>query len=97
MILVALRPVLYLSKQYKTGDELPTGDASMVSAWISAGSAVWKQEAEINETAKAAPAAARAGMAGKSSSGDPDDLAGVAPAKTKRSRKRKSTDDGAAK
>ena len=87
-MLVAVRPVLYLSKQYRAGDELPTSDSAMVTAWVNAGTAVWKEEAAAAAT-KAKPAAAKAGMPGKSSSGDPDDLAGEVPARAKRSRKKK--------
>ena len=41
--LIALRPVLYLSKQYSIGDELPVNDAPMVDAWIRAKSAKWDE------------------------------------------------------
>ena len=38
---VALRSILYLSRQYAAGDTLPTNNPDMVSAWIEAGSAAW--------------------------------------------------------
>ena len=67
MILTALRPVLYRSKQYRAGDALPADKAEMVDAWIEAGSAVWTDgvPAEM-ESAKAVPASAPAGLPGKS-------------------------------
>lgn len=41
--LIAMRPILYLAKQYKAGDCLPVNDHEMVSAWIEAGSAAWQK------------------------------------------------------
>lgn len=40
--LVALTPILYLTHQYKIGDELPTNNLQMVSLWLEAGTAKWK-------------------------------------------------------
>lgn len=40
-ILTATYPILYLSHQYKIGDELPTNDPEMVKAWLTAKTAVW--------------------------------------------------------
>lgn len=40
MKLIAKRPILFESKQYAAGDELPTKDTQMVNAWIEGGSAV---------------------------------------------------------
>ena len=46
MSLVALRPILYRSTQYKEGDVLPADDPKMVEAWVDAGSAGWADEDE---------------------------------------------------
>lgn len=43
-VLTALRPILYLARQYKAGDSLPVNNTEMVEAWIAAGSAEWKEE-----------------------------------------------------
>ena len=40
-ILTATYPILYLSHQYKIGDELPTNDPEMIKAWLAAKTAVW--------------------------------------------------------
>lgn len=40
--LIATYPILYLSKQYEIGDELPANDPKMVDAWLEAETAVWK-------------------------------------------------------
>lgn len=41
--LIAMRPILYLAKQYKAGDRLPVNNQEMVAAWIEAGSAAWQE------------------------------------------------------
>lgn len=43
-VLVALRPILYLARQYKAGDSLPVNNTEMAEAWIGAGSAEWREE-----------------------------------------------------
>lgn len=43
-VLTALRPILYLARQYKAGESLPVNDAEMVEAWIEAGSAEWREK-----------------------------------------------------
>lgn len=43
-VLTALRPILYLARQYKVGESLPANDAKMVEAWIAAGSAEWREK-----------------------------------------------------
>jgi len=42
-VLTALRPILYLARQYKAGDSLPVNNLEMVEAWIAAGSAEWRE------------------------------------------------------
>ncbi len=43
-VLTALRPILYLARQYKAGDSLPVNNTEMVEAWIEAGSAEWREK-----------------------------------------------------
>lgn len=79
--LIALRYVLYLSHQYKPGDELPANNQEMVEAWVDAGSAIWKEgTTEENGTAKAKPATAQAGQTGTAVPAEGEDnLAGRVP------------------
>ena len=51
--LVALRPILFRGRQYRTGDRLPADDQKMVEAWIQYKSAKW----EGQETKKKEPVA----------------------------------------
>ncbi len=85
MTLKAMRPVLFRSTQYEAGDTLPADDGATVEAWIDAGSAKWIED---EDDAPAAPKAKRktapAGLAGKSSDGDPEALVGKLPEKPKR-------------
>ena len=48
MKIIAIHPILYLSKQYKVGDELPANDHEMVEAWLKAKTAK-KEEAPKEE------------------------------------------------
>ncbi len=48
-VLIALRPVLYLSHQYKIGDTLPVNNLEMVKAWIEARSAEWREKDTLNQ------------------------------------------------
>ena len=91
MKIIALRPVLYLAHQYKTGDELPVNDQSMIEAWLQAGSAkqVEDDQPEPKKAAKARPAAAQAGVTGTSSDGDPDAMPGRVPKTTGRKKSAK--------
>lgn len=41
-MLIAIYPILYLSKQYAVGERLPASDHEMVNAWIEAGTASWQ-------------------------------------------------------
>jgi hypothetical protein len=76
MRLVALRPILYLAKQYKAGDELPANDQEMVKLWKAAGTATWKEEEVQEKVAKATTQTAPPGAAGMSTDGNEEDLAG---------------------
>lgn len=44
MKLTAKRPILYRSKQYKVGEQLPADNQAMVEAWLEADSAQWIDE-----------------------------------------------------
>lgn len=50
--LIALYPILYEAKQYKIGDELPTNNNSITEKWISAETAVWKDEEKSSDFRK---------------------------------------------
>lgn len=89
--LVALYPILYHSHQYKVGEELPANDASMVAAWLEAGTAKWVdgEDSDSEKAAKAVPKTAEPGRTGQASTGtetDGDDLVGKVP-KTKQRKK----------
>ncbi len=81
--LVAKHPILYLSKQYDVGQEIPAGDPTMVKAWISAGTAKWEGDSEspsAPKTPKAKLATAEPGLAGESANGETDEnLVGQVP------------------
>ncbi|MCM1412527.1 MAG: hypothetical protein NC305_18585 [Lachnospiraceae bacterium] len=79
-ILTAICPILYLSHQYKVGEELPANDPGMVEAWTAAGTAAWLPVRE--PAAKAKPRTAEPGLPGQaavSESEDGDNLAGKIP------------------
>lgn len=86
MTLRATRPVLYRSRQYRTGDVLPGDDAAMVEAWIEVGSAAWIDDEETTKPPKAKRMAAQPGRTGLSSDGDPEALVGRVPDKPERKR-----------
>jgi len=71
--LIAVKHILYLSKQYKPGDELPQNDEGMKTAWLEAGTAKLEDDEEIEiiegkqkKKAKAKPVTAPAGLTGES-------------------------------
>lgn len=89
MKLKAVYPILYRSKQYNAGAELPADDYSMVAAWLEAGTAKWEED-NIETAITAKPATAQAGITGialGSESGE-DNLAGVVPTTPARTRKK---------
>lgn len=69
MKLTATYPILYHSKQYRVGEDLPTNDPNMVQAWLDAGTAVW-QDGEQTTPAKAVSVTAEPGLAGASPNGE---------------------------
>lgn len=80
--LTAQRDILFESKIYAPGDELPTKDAGMVEAWLAAGTAVWIGEEETTKAPKAKARTAAPGVPGaavSSESEDGDNLAGKVP------------------
>ena len=100
--LIATYPILYLSKQYEVGDELPANDPKMVKAWLEAKTAVWKDsssdteedsdtekaEAEELPPALATPASAEAGVEGSAVNAETEDnLVGKVPKTPTRNRK----------
>lgn len=50
--LIALYPILFEAKQYKIGDELPVNNNEMTEKWISAETAVWKEEEKSSDFSK---------------------------------------------
>lgn len=88
--LKALTSILYLSKLYLPGEELPTNNASMVDAWISAGTAVWTEGEQNIEAPKARLVTRESGLAGEaigSESEDGENLVGKVPKTNSRKRK----------
>lgn len=92
MKLIAVYPILYRSRQYWEGQELPADDAGMVQAWIEAGTAAWV-DPDAPKPPKAKPAAAEPGLSGESPNGETDEnLVGKVPKTPARStRRRKKT------
>lgn len=79
MKLIATYPILYQSRQYKVGEELPANNEEMVNAWTDAETAVWMEDQE--PAPKANPVTAQAGLPGSSvgTESDDDNLVGVVP------------------
>ncbi|MCD7862862.1 MAG: hypothetical protein LUG61_04975 [Lachnospiraceae bacterium] len=93
-MLKAKTTILYNSRIYKPGSELPASNAAMVAAWTAAGTAVWvDDDAEKKTVVKAKLKTAEPGLAGKALSSeaeDGDNLVGKVP-KTTRRRKKQET------
>ena len=88
--LTAQKSILFESKIYNPGETLPAHNASMVEAWIEAGTAVWLDDEAKKPQAKARPRTAEPGLPGvavASESEDGENLVGKVP-KT-RGRKKK--------
>ena len=89
--LIAKQSILFESKLYSPGAELPTKNADMVKAWLDAGTAVWVEDETNNTKAKARPKTAEPGLPGDvvvSESENGDNLAGKVPKTAKRSTKK---------
>lgn len=50
--LIALYPILYESKQYSIGENIPVNNNEIINEWIKAGAAKWNDE-ESNDDLKA--------------------------------------------
>ena len=86
-VLTAQKSILFESKMYAPGDKLPTHNAGMVEAWITAGTAVWIDDEATSTKVKARPRTAEPGLPGAvvvSESEDGDNLAGKVPKTTRR-------------
>lgn len=92
MILKARTTILYNSRIYKPGSQLPANNAAMVAAWTAAGTAVWADDdAEEKTAVKAKLKTAEPGLAGKALSSEAEDgenLVGRIPKTAKRERKK---------
>lgn len=88
MILTAKLPVLYASRQYRPGDNLPVTNAMLVDAWLESGAAQWadNEDKPTKKAPKAAPVTAEVGLPGKSSDGDSEALVGKVPKTPQRRR-----------
>lgn len=87
MNLIAVSPILYQSKQYMPGDELPA-NCDMVEAWIRAGSVVWKENSSRFADAKAKMVTALPGLIGDAANSDSkENMVGRIPQTGKRQRK----------
>ena len=88
--LIAKFPILFESKMYEIGAELPTKNPQMVDAWVSAGTAVWKDDEVLKEEpVKAISATAEPGLAGQalaSESETGEDIVGKVPKTTARTK-----------
>lgn len=88
--LVAKTTILYESKLYGVGEKLPTNNPQIVEAWLSAGTAVWKDAEEVTTPVKAVAQTAEPGLPGKavaSESEDGVDLVGKVPKTAARKKK----------
>ena len=81
-VLTAQKSILFESKIYAPGEELPTKNADMVKAWTEAKTAVWIDDEATTPKAKARPRTAEPGQPGvavASESEDGENLAGKVP------------------
>ena len=89
--LTARQSILFESKMYAPGDELPTKNAAMVDAWLAAGTAVWIDDEKTEAPkAKARPRTAEPGQPGvavSSESEDGENLVGKVPKTASRKKK----------
>lgn len=88
--LTAQQSILFESKLYAPGDELPTKNATMIEAWIKAGTAVWIDDEATSTKAKARPATAEPGQPGAtvaSEAENGENLVGKVPKTTSRKKK----------
>ena len=90
--LIAKAPILFESKIYEVGSELPTKNPQIVEAWVEAKTAVWiENDVPVEKPVKARPATAEPGLAGQalvSESEAGEDLVGKVPKTTARTKKK---------
>ena len=87
--LTAQTSILFESKIYKPGEELPVKNPAMVEAWLEAGTAVWIDDEQKETPVKARPRTAEPGQPGvavHSESENGENLVGKVP-KTNRRKK----------
>ena len=80
LVLRAVSHILYNSRQYVPGQELPANNLDMVKAWIDAGTAAWMRSSQ--DSVKARPVTAVGGLAGEAvgpETGSEGDLVGRVP------------------
>ena len=91
--LIAKTPILFESKIYEVGEELPTKNPQLVEAWLNAGTAVWiENNVSEEKPVKVRRATAEPGLTGQaliSESETGEDLVGKVPKTTARTRKKK--------
>lgn len=89
--LTAQRSILFESKIYNPGEELPTKNPTMIEAWLEAGTAVWiDDEQKVTPVTKAKPKTAEPGLVGvapHSEAEDGDNLVGKVPKTVGRKKK----------
>lgn len=89
--LIAQQHILFESKMYAPGEELPVKNPDMVQAWLDAGTAVYDDDEEKKTTVKATPRTAEPGLAGvavASEAEDGENLAGKVPKTASRAKKK---------
>lgn len=84
--LIAVFPILFESRNYKPGDELPTHNNRLVEAWVNNGAAVWKKDGGQEKPVKAKMVTAPGGLPGGAypSAGPEKDLIGKPPSRKAR-------------
>lgn len=88
--LTAKASILFESKLYAPGDEIPANNPVMVEAWLEAGTAVWIDDEQKKAPAKARPRTAEPGQPGvavHSESENGEDLVGKVPKTNSRKKK----------
>lgn len=89
--LIAKAPILFESKLYEVGSELPTNNPQIVDAWLEAKTAVWIGDVPVENSVKVRQEANESGLAEKaliSESETGEDLAGKVPKVTARTRRK---------
>lgn len=88
--LTAQTYILFESKTYKPGEELPVKNPAMVEAWLEAGTAVFIDDEQTKTPVKARPRTAEPGLPGvavHSESENGENLVGKVPKTNSRKKK----------